>query len=611
MKVRFWGTRGSIAKPGPTTVRYGGNTSCVQVTTDGGTLLVFDCGTGAHALGAHLMATSTGKIRGHLLLGHTHWDHIQGIPFFAPLFVPGNEWDIYAPAGLGAHLRDILAGQMEYTYFPVSLDQLGATIRFHELREESFIIDDVKISTLNMNHPALTLGYRVEADGCSLVYATDHEPHGHEAATSCMTEVCEVHPGDQRHGAFIQGADLLIHDAQYTAAEYPQKVGWGHSTLEYVVDMAIGAKVGRLALFHHDPMRTDEAVDALVAQATERVSGAGASLGVFGAAEGLEIALLPSPGTASARLENDASAVSGLTAGELHPSTEVLVRVDDPAIQRMIMEAALQSGLQPVDLAHPTRQSQATERTPLLAIASPNHFPLSREVPNVVILPQHEESHWLRQSLRANLLDVVTWPCSHQYLRSRLEAWRLRQIPRWSRASAPPDEDRRLEHVRALGLLDTPPEERFERHMRLARRAFDCPVAIISLIDSDRQWLKTPSPLLDSECPRDVSVCAHTILRNGPLVIEDLTSDALFADSVVARERHLRFYAGIPLRDGEGVAVGTLCLMDLNPRTFSDGDRSLLADMARMVERELARGPLEETGSGEPYSRPSTALGAQ
>ncbi len=135
MRIRFWGTRGSLAKPGPSTIRYGGNTSCVEVRAEDGTLIILDCGTGAHELGQSLVASDVRPIRGHLLITHTHWDHIQGLPFFAPLFVPGNEWDIYAPQGLGQRLEDTLAGQMEYAYFPVTLGQLGATIRYHELSE--------------------------------------------------------------------------------------------------------------------------------------------------------------------------------------------------------------------------------------------------------------------------------------------------------------------------------------------------------------------------------------------------------------------------------------------------------------------------------------------
>src|ERR671934_495855 len=133
MYIRFWGTRGSLAKPGPTTLRYGGNTSCVEIRTADGTLVVLDCGTGAHGLGQALLASGERPLRGHLLITHTHWDHIQGFPFFAPLFVPGSEWDLYAPGGLGQQLEATLAGQMAYTYFPVRLDELGATLRCHDL----------------------------------------------------------------------------------------------------------------------------------------------------------------------------------------------------------------------------------------------------------------------------------------------------------------------------------------------------------------------------------------------------------------------------------------------------------------------------------------------
>ncbi len=161
MQVCFWGTRGSIAKPGPGTVKYGGNTSCVELRSVADTLVVLDCGTGAHGLGQALLASSRGPLRGYILIGHTHWDHIQGIPFFAPLFLPNYEWNIYAPRGLGTNLQQTLAGQMQYTYFPVSLERLGATIRYHELVEGSFVVGDIRVFTRYLNHPALTLGYRV------------------------------------------------------------------------------------------------------------------------------------------------------------------------------------------------------------------------------------------------------------------------------------------------------------------------------------------------------------------------------------------------------------------------------------------------------------------
>src|SRR5690349_15644402 len=152
MRVRFFGTRGSIATPGPHTLRYGGNTSCTELRSSAGTLVIFDIGTGGAGLGREFMARG-GPLRGHILISHTHWDHIQGIPFFAPLFVPGFEWDIYAPRGLGQDLRRTLAGQMQSTYFPVTLEQLGATIRYHELVEGQLRIGDIDVTTRYLNHP--------------------------------------------------------------------------------------------------------------------------------------------------------------------------------------------------------------------------------------------------------------------------------------------------------------------------------------------------------------------------------------------------------------------------------------------------------------------------
>ena len=166
---------------------------------------------------------------------------------------------------LGGRLEEALARQMEYAYFPLTLGQLGATVRYHDLVESTFTLEDVCITTHYLNHPALTLGYRLEADGVVLVYATDHEPHARPhpgPPGEPPGGALPVHQEDRRHIAFLRGADLIIHDAQYTAAEYAQKIGWGHSPVPYVVDVALAAHGKRLALFHHDPMRGDAELDA-------------------------------------------------------------------------------------------------------------------------------------------------------------------------------------------------------------------------------------------------------------------------------------------------------------------------------------------------------------
>lgn len=279
MQVRFWGTRGSIASPGPSTAHYGGNTSCVEVLTADGALFVLDCGTGARALGLDL-ARRGGPLRVNLLIGHTHWDHIQGFPFFVPAFQPEVELNVYAPMGFQRGLEEALAGQMEYAYFPVKLRDLRSRLRFVELEEGFLRVGDARVETQYLNHTAPTLGYRITSGGATVAYVTDHEPfwapHGRRLA----------HPGDEAHVAFLRGADLVIHDAQYCATEYADKVGWGHSTEEYAVDVALAAGVRRLALFHHDPGHDDAEVERLEQRARER---AGTKMDVFAAAEGLTV----------------------------------------------------------------------------------------------------------------------------------------------------------------------------------------------------------------------------------------------------------------------------------------------------------------------------------
>jgi len=296
MKVRFWGTRGSIATPGPGTNHFGGNTSCVELTTDKGDLLILDCGTGARGLAAELMAQGRKAIHANILLGHTHWDHIQGFPFFSPAFVKGNSVAIYGPEGSRGPLHDVLAGQMEFTYFPIDLNQLPAAITYHDLTEGVHSIGGVRVMTQFLNHPAMTVGYRIEADGVVLVYLVDHEPFSDElwrAGAQPGQVESILHDGDRRHANFMADADLVIHDAQYTPAEYPAKKTWGHSTYDYVVQIASAAGVRRVALTHHDPDHDDNFVEEIERKARSLALRLGTGIDVFCAYEGCELVLEP------------------------------------------------------------------------------------------------------------------------------------------------------------------------------------------------------------------------------------------------------------------------------------------------------------------------------
>ena len=284
MLVRFWGTRGSMPKPGLSTMRYGGNTPCVEVRSSNGTLVVLDCGTGVHGLGQALVSSGNSPLRGHILISHTHWDHIQGFPFFAPLFKSGNEWHVYGPRSVGSSLRESLSGQMQSTYFPITIDELAAATYYHDLVEQTLELGDVHVTTQYLNHPAPTLGYRLEADGLTIVYCTDHEPHTLRGVAESVG--ASAAGKDLRHAQFLADADLLIHDAQYTSSEFPARRGWGHSAVEYAVETAVSVGVRRLALFHHDPLRNDEAVDGLVAGARDLVAQARGATEVIAAAEG-------------------------------------------------------------------------------------------------------------------------------------------------------------------------------------------------------------------------------------------------------------------------------------------------------------------------------------
>jgi phosphoribosyl 1,2-cyclic phosphodiesterase len=283
--LTFWGTRGSIPAPGPRTARYGGNTPCISLRDGTTHLVVLDAGTGIRSLGNELMREG-GRVRADLLLSHTHWDHIQGLPFFKPLSVEGNEVCIYGAAQEGVALEDILRRQMDPMVFPVPLKALAATIRVLEIGQEQLEIDGFLVRTFCLRHPGTTLGFRLcpVRGGREIAYCTDNE-----LGAGASYPV----PADWRARAvaFLAGADTLIHDAMYSESIVRARIGWGHSTPRQAVDLAADAECGRLLLFHHDPEHDDDAVDNLLRDARAYATARGFGLEIEAASEGMRFAL--------------------------------------------------------------------------------------------------------------------------------------------------------------------------------------------------------------------------------------------------------------------------------------------------------------------------------
>jgi phosphoribosyl 1,2-cyclic phosphodiesterase len=290
--IRFWGTRGSIPSPGKSTVKYGGNTSCVEVRA-GNQILIFDAGTGIRELGNRLLKElKTEPITLHLFVSHTHWDHIQGFPFFMPAYNKNFQIIVYGPPARDKSLKDLFKFQMDSEYFPVPLGGLNAQIVMQEVREP-FSIGNLRITSLYMNHPAMTLAYKIFDGEKTFIYAPDNEPYRY------TLHAARKDPSGSQYGAeldqkfidFISGADFIVSEAQYTMEEYKTKIGWGHSPIESIVEFAMKAKVKQVALFHHDPSHDDAAIDAMVKYAQRLLSLQKSTVQCFGAAEGMEIKL--------------------------------------------------------------------------------------------------------------------------------------------------------------------------------------------------------------------------------------------------------------------------------------------------------------------------------
>jgi phosphoribosyl 1,2-cyclic phosphodiesterase/ActR/RegA family two-component response regulator len=270
MELTFWGVRGTLPMPGESSLKYGGNTSCFSIEFSKGQFFIFDAGTGIKALSDHLTAERRHRLEAKVFISHPHWDHINALPFFTPLYIPGNEFEILGASHGNISMRQMISAQMDGIYFPIRLKQFGARVYFRDLEEEDFSMGDgITIKTKLLNHPGKCLGYRVEYKGRSICYVTDNEL---DLVDSEFYNPFYV----KNLTKFIHGADILITDTTYTDEEYKTKIGWGHSCVSRVVDLAHTAEVKQLLLFHHDPDQTDVDIDrkyeAAVALLKERNS---------------------------------------------------------------------------------------------------------------------------------------------------------------------------------------------------------------------------------------------------------------------------------------------------------------------------------------------------
>lgn len=294
--VKFWGVRGSIPTPGHRTRVYGGNTSCVEFRIDD-KLFICDAGTGIRELGEALQWRESQPNEFHLFFSHSHWDHIQGFPFFEPAYSAGKTLNVYGTVNAEHKTHSLLSGQMSTDYFPVDFSELSADIVSQPLEPDGTEVQGVMVHVLKQPHPGGSNAFRFSHNGIRAIYATDCEvdlflnqgKFGLEERTQEDPAALRVLP--EEYVSFFKGADLLIHDAQYSDAEYVERVGWGHPRFTTVVDLAVQAEVKQLALFHHDPSHSDTEIEGIVEQARSRAKMHGATIDIMAARESLELRL--------------------------------------------------------------------------------------------------------------------------------------------------------------------------------------------------------------------------------------------------------------------------------------------------------------------------------
>ncbi len=279
MDVAFWGVRGTLPVPGEGSVRYGGNTSCVTIEFPRDQLFIFDAGSGIKKLSDHLLAQKRRRFHASIFISHPHWDHINALPFFGPLYMQGNVFDIYGSSHGDLSTQQLISAQMDGVYFPITIHEFASSVSFHDLKEETVEIDGIEVSTMLLSHPGYCLGYRVEYGGRAVCYVTDNELFN---ADSDFFDPSYV----KKLTRFVEEAEVLITDCTYTDEEYASKEGWGHSPIGRVVELAHQAKVKTLYLFHHDPDQSDDDIDAKLETARKLLEEKGSDTKVIAPGEG-------------------------------------------------------------------------------------------------------------------------------------------------------------------------------------------------------------------------------------------------------------------------------------------------------------------------------------
>ena len=603
---------------------------------------------------------------------------LPGLPFFVPMYLPQFEWMIYGPNGMAKTLQETLSGQMQHEYFPVRLGDMGSRVKFHGLNEDTkkgFWLGEegaptsIKVTSKYLNHSVLTLGYKLEEfaripqsddslsnggksmakRGVSVAYITDHEPFDHSLAKgggftpldSAIIGNAHRLSADHSHAQFFKDVDILFHDAQYLFSEYAPTSGamskeyWGHSTVEYVVEVAFYANVKTLLLFHHDPQRTDDQMDDLVLYATKKAEELEKEFGEImtslGSVDRVPMKVIGSRERDIYELDpfkfiEDDCHVENLS--HSHNGTSVFQSPPLMTTHCHNLNQKVILGLCPIK--HSTSCQVLTENSFEVTLSqwSPDIIELAKSTqPSIIILDENlfgssvfeiceeirKDGAWgeyvnlfiiaapkanddisvsekaKEQDIleRLNVAEFIQGPFSPSYLLTRIQVSLLRMPLRWQRPPLVRHESQRILALQGTGLLDTNPEERFDRITRLTAAMFNATMSTISLVDSDRVWLKSKVGLNATSFPRDNAVCSHAILNKDVMVINDILQDERFADMPCG---NARFYAGCPIRipssDGDK-AIGVLCILDYKPRDLNEDEIKLLNDFAAMVQREI------------------------